>query len=72
MIFGYLSRASYERTPWEEFFPLSKSIEGYTIRGQLFDPLFRQAKSGAYLPWLAESIVPNDDLTVWTVTLRSG
>jgi len=40
--------------------------------GQLFDPLLRQAKSGDYLPYLAESIVPNDDFTVWTVTLRSG
>ena len=40
--------------------------------GQIFDPLLRQARSGAYHPWLAESIEANDDYTVWTVTLRSG
>ncbi|GIT46281.1 MAG: hypothetical protein Ct9H300mP12_08660 [Acidimicrobiales bacterium] len=40
--------------------------------GPDFDPLLPQAKTGEYLPWLAESIVPNDDFPVWTVTLRSG
>jgi peptide/nickel transport system substrate-binding protein len=54
--------------PWED----ACASSCYTMLGQLFDPLLRQAKSGAYLPWLAESIVPNDDFTVWTVTLRSG
>ncbi|GIT76481.1 MAG: hypothetical protein Ct9H300mP31_10120 [Acidimicrobiaceae bacterium] len=54
--------------PWED----ACASSCYTMLGQMFDPLLRQAKSGEYLPWLAESIVPNDDFTVWTVTLRSG
>jgi ABC-type transport system substrate-binding protein len=54
--------------PWED----TCANSCYTMVGQIFDPLLRQARSGDYLPYLAESIVPNDDFTVWTVTIRSG
>jgi peptide/nickel transport system substrate-binding protein len=31
-----------------------------------------QARDGSYHPFLAESVLPNADFTVWTATLRSG
>jgi peptide/nickel transport system substrate-binding protein len=54
--------------PWED----ACASSCYTMLGQIFDPLVRQARTGAYHPWLAESLVPNGDFTVWTATLRSG
>ncbi|MDG2904647.1 MAG: ABC transporter substrate-binding protein, partial [Acidimicrobiales bacterium] len=54
--------------PWED--PCASSC--YTMINQIFDPLMMQAKDGSYHPWLAESVVPNEDFTVWTATLRSG
>ena len=36
------------------------------------DGLTRVTADGGWGPFLAESLVPNDDFTVWTVTLREG
>ena len=36
------------------------------------DPLVGVTKDGGWAPNLAESLVPNDDFTVWTITMRPG
>ena len=39
------------------------------------EPLFIlnfESASGEVIPWLGESIVSNDDYTIWTLTLRDG
>lgn len=48
------------------------SSAGDMIQLALFDPLLSRGDDGDMHPFLAESIEPNDDLTVWTVKLREG
>lgn len=38
----------------------------------LTDPLVGLAADGSWAPNIAESLVPNDDFTVWTITMRPG
>lgn len=45
---------------------------GYQVAGAIFDPLVAGGDDGKAHPYLAESVEPNDDYTVWTITLRSG
>lgn len=55
--------------PWED--TLSSPV--YNIAVSMFDKLMEISADGVtYEPWLAESITPNDDFTVWTMTLRPG
>ncbi len=43
---------------------------GYNIGYSIFDPLIKRTPDGGTAPYLAESMEPNEDLTVWTLTLR--
>ena len=52
--------------PWEDVF----SSNSYNIMYAIYDTLFAQTADGEYAGFLAESIEPSDDLTVWTMTLR--
>ncbi len=45
---------------------------GTNVQRALFDPLMLMDSEGEIRPYLAESVEPNEDLTVWTVTLREG
>jgi peptide/nickel transport system substrate-binding protein len=45
---------------------------GVTVAFALYDPLVKRTADGDLQPYLAESIEPNDDLTVWTLALRPG
>lgn len=46
---------------------------GNTEIGSIFDALMRyDSVAQEYVPWQAESLVPNEDFTVWTMTLRDG
>lgn len=45
---------------------------GHNIARTIFDPLATYDASGKLVPYLAESITPNADATVWTVTARPG
>lgn len=45
---------------------------GHNVAKAIFDTLATYDSTGKVVPYLAESIVPNDDATVWTITLRSG
>jgi len=42
-----------------------------TIRN-IFDTLVMPNEDGSWSPYLAESLTPNDDFTVWKITARSG
>lgn len=54
--------------PWED----TCSSPCYNMMITVFDKLVEQTVDGAYEGWLAESITPNDDFTVWTMRLRPG
>jgi len=54
--------------PWDD----TCSSPCYNIQVTIFDKLMEQDVDGNYQGWLAESITPNDDFTVWTMVLRSG
>lgn len=45
---------------------------GYLYGETVFDPLAAYAPDGTAKAYLAESITPSEDYTVWTVTLRPG
>lgn len=48
------------------------SIEGNMIASSVFDPLLTFDEERQLVPMLAESVEPNDDGTVWTITVRDG
>ncbi|MAT04394.1 MAG: hypothetical protein CL424_05050, partial [Acidimicrobiaceae bacterium] len=48
------------------------AASGYNVAYSIFDPLVVRAADGSYQPYLAESITPNDDYSVWTLALRDG
>lgn len=45
---------------------------GHNVARTIFDTLATYDASGKVVPYLAESITPNADATVWTITARSG
>lgn len=45
---------------------------GDNVMPVIYDPMVVLTADGTIAPYLAESVVPNDDSTEWTVTLRSG
>jgi peptide/nickel transport system substrate-binding protein len=48
------------------------AVSGIMVARSLYDTLTRPNSGGGYDPWLAESVVPNDDYTAWTIRLREG
>jgi peptide/nickel transport system substrate-binding protein len=52
--------------PWED----SCSSPCYHMMQSIYDPLMEQTVDGEYAGFLAEGIEPNEDFTVWTLTLR--
>jgi len=45
---------------------------GLTYANTIFDTLTVVGADGSAKPYLAQSVVPNTDMTVWTITLRPG
>lgn len=45
---------------------------GYNIAHAIYDPLMTRSESGELKPFLAESMVVDDALDTWTLTLRPG
>jgi len=45
---------------------------GHNVAHAIFDPLATFDAGGKVVPYLAEAITPNDDATVWTITVRPG
>ena len=54
--------------PWEDAW----SADVYNMTITIYDKLMEQRIDGSYGGWLAEGIEPNEDFTVWTLTLREG
>jgi peptide/nickel transport system substrate-binding protein len=47
-------------------------ISGILVANSIYDTLTRPNAEGVIEPWLAESVEPNEDSTVWTIKLREG
>ena len=54
--------------PWAD--PASSSAEN--MMNAIYDQLMKQTADGDVEGYLAESLEPNEDFTVWTMTLRPG
>jgi peptide/nickel transport system substrate-binding protein len=48
------------------------AVSGQMVASAIFDPLAALDENGEVQPYLAESIEPNDDFTVWRIKLRPG
>ncbi|MFT6761891.1 MAG: peptide/nickel transport system substrate-binding protein [Candidatus Aldehydirespiratoraceae bacterium] len=48
------------------------SSPGLMMGNVVFDTLVAATVDGTFVPYLAESLEPNDDFTSWTLTLREG
>ena len=48
------------------------AISGIMVAQAVYDTLTRPNAEGEIEPWLAESVEPNEDSSVWTITLRDG
>lgn len=48
------------------------SASSWTVASAIFDPLMYYSADMELVPFLAESVTPNDDNTVWTITTREG
>lgn len=51
---------------------LLTNFPGRTVANTFYDALMKRDSEGTVRPYLAESLESNDELTVWTVTLRPG
>ena len=58
-------------SPWEPSKALL-AISGHTVIRSIFDSLTIVTDDGKVVPYLAESVTPNADYTVWTIKVRSG
>ena len=54
--------------PWAD----AASSSAVNMMNAIYDQLMKQTADGDVQGYLAESIVPNEDFTVWTMTLRPG
>ncbi len=48
------------------------AIGGIMVAQSIYDTLTRPNAQGEIEPWLAESVEPNEDSTVWTIKIREG
>jgi peptide/nickel transport system substrate-binding protein len=48
------------------------AIGGIQVVAAVYDTLTVPNSKGDFVPYLAESVEPNDDFTEWTITLREG
>ena len=58
-------------SPWEPSKALF-AISGHTVIRSIYDSLTIATVDGTVVPYLAESVTPNADFTVWTIKARSG
>ena len=58
-------------SPWEPSKALL-AISGHTVIRTIYDSLTIVTDDGKVVPYLAESVEPNADYTVWTIKVRSG
>lgn len=48
------------------------AVSGHYVGSAIFDPLTTIDAEGMSQPYLAESLTPNEDATVWTIKVRDG
>ncbi len=48
------------------------TLEGNFIGSSFLEPLMVYNSKNEAVPWLAESVVPNENATEWTITVRQG
>ncbi|MEX2269382.1 MAG: ABC transporter substrate-binding protein [Acidimicrobiia bacterium] len=48
------------------------AASGIQVINAVYDTLITINRKGEYVPYLAKSVEPNEDYTVWTITLREG
>ena len=48
------------------------AISGIQVAAAVYDTLMVPNSRGEFVPYLAESVTPNDDSSEWTITLREG
>jgi peptide/nickel transport system substrate-binding protein len=48
------------------------AASGIQVVNAVYDTLTTLNRKGEYVPYLAESVEPNDDYTQWTITVREG
>ncbi|MQA15541.1 MAG: hypothetical protein GEV09_15645 [Pseudonocardiaceae bacterium] len=61
-----------ETTGWLPGQHLLTNYPSLNVAYAIYDPLLRTDENGELRPYLAKSLVPNEDLTEWTLTLRPG
>ncbi len=69
---GSLTFGAQAEEPGFDPFTASWDTTGILYARTVFDPLAIVAADGSIQPYLAESITPNADYTVWTITARPG
>src|SRR5689334_12176142 len=56
---------------WNPFVPGNRRDHGF--HQAMIEPLFiLNYETGEFVPWLGESMTPNDALDVWTLKIRPG
>ena len=68
MIFGVEADTS---SPWRPS-EMGCAISCYQVMSSVYDTLVVTTDDGGWAPYLAESVTPNDDYTVWTIRVRPG
>jgi ABC-type transport system substrate-binding protein len=57
--------------PWRPY-EMQCATSCYQVAGSVYDPLVVTTDEGGWKPFLAESLTPNGDYTVWTIKVRPG
>jgi peptide/nickel transport system substrate-binding protein len=68
LIFGVEADTS---SPWRPY-EMVCATSCYQVIGSVYDPLTVTTDDGSWKPYLAESVLPNADNTVWTIKVRPG
>ena len=68
LIFGVEADTS---SPWRPA-EMGCAISCYQVMSSVYDTLVVTTDDGGWAPYLAESVTPNDDFTVWTIRVRPG
>jgi ABC-type transport system substrate-binding protein len=58
-------------SPWRPY-EMQCATSCYQVIGSVYDPLVVTTDAGGWKPFLAESLTPNADFTVWTIMVRPG
>ncbi len=69
---GNLTIAVESETPGWNPASTQWALEGNFVGSSFFEPLMVLNSDGVAVPWIAESVEPNENSTLWTITVRDG